>query len=140
MELLSLGYDNTTTSSIHCLSRSTTKQAFEDIKLLCLDYCLLTLMRNTKESTATPNQKNQNVFQNEGWQWQEGKTINNFTFPVHNQRDHSLKTSACPRGEGCPHVLMVVRSQYIRIKNPLHKHFAEMPMVGVKNRENLPTS
>ena len=37
----------------------------------------------------------------------------------------------------------MVRSQYIRIKNPLHKHFAGMPMVGgvgVKNRENLPTS
>ena len=57
MELLSLGYDNTTTSSIHCLSRSTTKQALEDIKLLCLDYCLRTLMRNTKELTTTPNQK-----------------------------------------------------------------------------------
>ena len=33
-------------------------------------------------------------------------------------------------GEGCPHVPMVKRSQYIRIKNPLHKHFAGMPMVG----------
>ena len=42
--------------------------------------------------------------------------------------------------EGCPHLPMVKRSQYIRIKNPLHKHFAGMPMVGVKNRENLPTS
>ena len=61
-------------------------------------------------------------------------------------RDHPFKTSACLRGEGCPHVPMVKRSQYIRIKNPLHKHFAGMPMVadgrgvGVKNRENLPTS
>ena len=43
-------------------------------------------------------------------------------------------------GKGCPHVPMVKRSQYIRIKNPLHKHFAGMPMVGVKNRENLPSS
>ena len=25
---------------------------------------------------------------------------------------------------------MVKRSQYIRIENPLHKHFAGMPMVG----------
>jgi hypothetical protein len=55
-------------------------------------------------------------------------------------RDHPFKTSACHRGEGCPHVPMVKRSQYIRIKNPLHKNFAGMPMVGVKNRENLPTS
>ena len=54
-----------------------------------------------------------------------------------------FKTSACLRGEGYPHVPMVKRSQYIRIENPLHKHFAGMPMVGgvgVKNRENLPTS
>ena len=54
--------------------------------------------------------------------------------------DHPFKTSACLGGEGRPHVLMVKRSQYIRIKNPLHKHFAGMPMVvGVKNRENLPS-
>ena len=33
-------------------------------------------------------------------------------------------------GEGCPHVLMVKMSQYISIKNLLHKHFAGMPMVG----------
>ena len=33
-------------------------------------------------------------------------------------------------GEGCPHVPMVKMSQYIRIKNPLHKHFAGMPMIG----------
>ena len=45
-------------------------------------------------------------------------------------KDHPFKTSACLRGEGCPHVQMVKRSQYIRIKNPLHKHFAGMPMVG----------
>ena len=57
-------------------------------------------------------------------------------------RDHPFKMSACLRGEGCPHGLMVKRSQYIRIKNSLHKHFDGMPMVGVgvKNRENLPTS
>jgi hypothetical protein len=56
--------------------------------------------------------------------------------------DHPFKMSACLRGEGCPHVPIVKRSQYIRmIKNPLHKHFAGMPMiVGVKNCENLPTS
>ena len=46
-------------------------------------------------------------------------------------RDHPFKTSACLRGgEGCPHGPMVERSQYIRIKNPLHKHFVVMPMVG----------
>ena len=45
----------------------------------------------------------------------------------HPFRDHPFKTSACLRGEGCPHVPMVKRSQYIRIKKPLHKHFAGMP-------------
>ena len=35
-------------------------------------------------------------------------------------------------GEGYPHMPMVQRSQYIRIKNPLHKHFAGMPMVRGK--------
>ena len=35
----------------------------------------------------------------------------------------------------CPHVPMVKRSQYIRIKNPLYKHFAGMPMVGGKGSE-----
>ena len=43
---------------------------------------------------------------------------------IHLRRQHVLG------GEGYPHVLMVQRSQYIRIKNPLHKHFAGMPMVG----------
>ena len=43
---------------------------------------------------------------------------------IHLRRQHVLG------GEGCPHVPMVKRSQYIRIKNPLHKHFAGMPMVG----------
>ena len=40
-------------------------------------------------------------------------------------------------------MLMVKRSKYIRIKNPILKHFAGMPMVGGvgdKNCENLPTS
>ena len=58
-------------------------------------------------------------------------------------RDHPCKTLACLRGEGCPLVPMVKRSQYVRIKNPPHKHFAGMPMVGrvgVKNCKNLPTS
>ena len=59
-------------------------------------------------------------------------------------RDHPFKTSSCLGGEGCPHVPMVERSQYIRINNPLHKHFAGIPGdgrgVGVKHRENLPTS
>ena len=45
-------------------------------------------------------------------------------------RDHPFKTSACLRGEGYPHVSMVKRLHYIRIKNPLHKYFAGMPMVG----------
>ena len=64
------------------------------------------------------------------------------TFIIH-PRDHPFKMSAYLRGEGCPLGPMVKRSHYIRIKNPLHKHFAEMPMiggVGVKNRENLLTS
>ena len=43
---------------------------------------------------------------------------------IHLRRQHALG------GEGYPHVPMVKRSQYIRIKNPLHKHFAGMPMVG----------
>ena len=53
---------------------------------------------------------------------------------IHLRRQHDLG------GEGYPQVPMVKRSQYIRIENPLHKHFAGMPMVvGVKNRENLPS-
>ena len=43
---------------------------------------------------------------------------------IHLRRQHVLG------GEGFPHVPMVQRSQYIRIKNSLHKHFAGMPMVG----------
>ena len=43
---------------------------------------------------------------------------------IHLRRQHVLG------GEGYPLVPMVKRSQYIRIKNPLHKHFAGMPMVG----------
>ena len=33
------------------------------------------------------------------------------------------------------HVPMVQRSQYIMIKNPLHKHFAGMPMVGGRGQK-----
>ena len=55
-------------------------------------------------------------------------------------RDRPFETSACLRGERCLHVPMFKRSLYIMIKNPLHKHFAGLPMVGVKNCENLPTS
>ena len=60
--------------------------------------------------------------------------------------DHPFKMSACLRGGGVSHWAdgqKVKRSQYIRIKNPLHKHFcwnADGRGVGVKNRENLPTS
>jgi hypothetical protein len=43
---------------------------------------------------------------------------------IHLRRQHVLG------GEGFPHVLMVKRSQYIRMENPLHKHFAGMAMVG----------
>ena len=43
---------------------------------------------------------------------------------IHLRRQHVLE------GEGCPNAPMVKRSKYIRIKNPLHKHFAGMPMVG----------
>ena len=50
--------------------------------------------------------------------------INALFGAIHLRRQHVLG------GEGCPHVPMVQRSQYIRIKNPLHKHFAGMPMVG----------
>ena len=39
-------------------------------------------------------------------------------------------------GEGYPHVQMVKRSQYIRIKNPLHKHFDGMPMVGGRGQKS----
>ena len=53
---------------------------------------------------------------------------------IHLRRQHVLG------GRGVPMCRKVKSSQYIRIKNPLHKHFAGMPMVGVKNRENLPTS
>ena len=49
--------------------------------------------------------------------------------PIFDIRDHPFKTSACP-GEGCPHVPMVERSQYIRVKNPLPKHFAGLPLLG----------
>ena len=50
-------------------------------------------------------------------------------------RDHPFKTSACLGGEGCPHVPMVERSHYVRIKNPLHKHFTGMPMVGGRGKK-----
>ena len=43
---------------------------------------------------------------------------------IHLRRQHVLEE------EGCPHVPMVQRSQYLRIKNLLHKHFAGMPLVG----------
>ena len=54
-----------------------------------------------------------------------------FIGTIHLRRQHVLGW------EGCPHVPMVKRSQYIKIKNPLHKHFSGMPMIGIKN---LPTS
>ena len=44
---------------------------------------------------------------------------------IHLKRQHVLGV------EVCPDVPMVQRSQYIRIKNPLHKHVAGMPLVGV---------
>ena len=50
--------------------------------------------------------------------------------------DHSVKTSTCLREAWCPHVLMVKRSQYLRIKNPLHKHFAGMPMEGGRGQKS----
>ena len=51
-------------------------------------------------------------------------------------RDHPFKTSACLRGEGYPHVPMVQRLQYIRIKNLRHKHFAGMPMLGGRGQKS----
>ena len=59
---------------------------------------------------------------------------NDFFSNLNYNRDHPFKTSACLGGEGCPHVPMVKRSQYIGIKNSLHKHFAGMPMVGGPGR------
>ena len=49
---------------------------------------------------------------------------------IHLRRQHALG------GEGYPHVPMVKRSQYIRIKNPLHKHFCGMPMVGGRGQKS----
>ena len=49
---------------------------------------------------------------------------------IHLRRQHVLG------GEGCPHVPMVQRLQYIRIKNSLHKHFAGMPMVGGRGQKS----
>ena len=57
---------------------------------------------------------------------------------IHLRRQHVLEGGG--GGSPCANGQKVKRSQYIRIKNPLNKHFAGMPMVGVKNRENLPTS
>ena len=50
--------------------------------------------------------------------------------------DHPFKTSACLRGEECPHGPMVKRSQYIRIKNPLLKYFAGMPMIEGRGQKS----
>ena len=47
-----------------------------------------------------------------------------------NNKGPSILDVSMSWGEGCPHVPMVQRSQYIRKKNPFHKHFARMPMVG----------
>ena len=49
---------------------------------------------------------------------------------IHLRRQHVLG------GEGSPNVPMVKRSQYIRIKNPLHKHLAGMPMVGGRGQKS----
>ena len=46
-------------------------------------------------------------------------------------RDLHLRLQHVLGGEGCPHGPIFKRSQYIRIKNPLHKHFAGIAMVGV---------
>ena len=51
------------------------------------------------------------------------KNMNKKLGTIHLRRQNVLV------GEGCPHVAMVQRSQYIRIKNHLHKHFAGMPVV-----------
>ena len=62
---------------------------------------------------------------------EETKTI--YFLNSHNKsglRDNQIKTSACFRGEGCSYVPMVERSQYIRSKNPLHKHFLECRWQG----------
>ena len=45
-------------------------------------------------------------------------------------RGHPFKTSACIRWEGVSTCADDRTSSYIRVKNPLHKHFAGMPMVG----------
>ena len=56
--------------------------------------------------------------------WNKNLILNPPLGTIHWKRQHVLG------GEGCQNVPMVNRSQYIRIKNPLHKHFAGMPMVG----------
>ena len=67
----------------------------------------------------------------------KSKQSQNFVLLAKNPpRDNSFKISACLRGDGYPHVPMVKRSQYIRIKNPLHKHFAGMPMVGGRGQKS----
>ena len=48
--------------------------------------------------------------------YRKSKTISYGT--IHLGRQHVFG------GEGCPHGPMVKRSQYIRFKNPLHKHFS----------------
>ena len=40
--------------------------------------------------------------------------------------------------EGCPHVPMVKRSQYIMIKNPLHKQFEKACMCFLTRRVRTP--
>ena len=51
---------------------------------------------------------------------------------IHLRRQHVLGGRGVPMGQWSKG-----QSTYLRTKNPLHKHFAGMPMV--KNRENLPT-
>ena len=49
---------------------------------------------------------------------------------IHLRRQHVLG------GEGCPRVPMVKRSQYIKIKNLIHKHFAGMLIVGGRGQKS----
>ena len=45
-------------------------------------------------------------------------------------RDHSFKTSACLRGGGVSPCADGPKVTVHKDQNPLHKHFAGMPMVG----------
>ena len=108
---------------------------FESVKGQLISECIFGFLNFPKNQ-----QKIWQISAQESKKWSNHKimapyivfnTINNpYNYNIIRIRDHPFKTSVCLRGEGCLHVPMVKRSQYIRTKNPLHKHFAGMPMVA----------